>query len=118
MTKVGLADALNSVASQESLASESHETIISDPAMLLAANLGGRHRASRPGSRRRPAGDGVPLADRFQERLADPLGRLLHLLIEGLRVARRARRANGRVTFSVAAVIGRPDSRVLCVEAT
>jgi hypothetical protein len=34
---------------------------------------------------------------------------LLDLLIDGLRVARRTRRANGRVTFSVAAVIGRPD---------
>jgi hypothetical protein len=40
---------------------------------------------------------------------------LLDLLIDGLRLARRTRRANGRVTFSVAAVIGRPDSRVLRV---
>jgi hypothetical protein len=38
MTKVGLADALNSVATHESLAPESYEPIIGALAMLLAAS--------------------------------------------------------------------------------
>jgi AcrR family transcriptional regulator len=85
MTKVGLAGALNSVASHESLAAESYEPIIGALAMLLAANQAAG--TIRPGL----DPDDVLLMMGFLWRI-DPKsdwrtrsGRLLDLLIDGLR---------------------------------
>ncbi|MCW2906966.1 MAG: TetR family transcriptional regulator [Actinomycetia bacterium] len=85
MTKVGLADALNSAASHESLAAESYEPIIGALSMLLRANDAAG--TIRPGLNP----DDVLLMMGFLWRI-DPRsdwrtrsGRLLDLLIDGLR---------------------------------
>lgn len=85
MTKVGLADALSSVASHESLAAEAYEPVIGALSMLLQANE--RAGTIRPGL----DPDDVLLMMGFLWRI-DPKsdwrsrsGRLLDLLMDGLR---------------------------------